>query len=683
MIKPFANSARAVASGPLTWRTWTGLVVVPILIAGLLAWAFWSPQTDHGTAEAAVVNNDEPVKVNGQTLPLGRQLAGELTHSDDSAYSWQLTDAADAAAGLADGTYASVVTIPKNFSARATSAATNTKQPLKARRAVVDVATSESAGIADPKLSGEIAKATQRTLNRQIVETYLDNVYVSFSRLHTQLGRAADGAGQLADGTAKLVPGARKVADGARELDTAAGKLNSGATELAAGTTRLADGSEELSSGLTKAERDTKQLPALTRELAAGARQVADGNAELAGTVVPLANRVIAAIDALPSATDAAERFQRLADECDNDPRFCADLRAAADRFTAEAGKIDSTRDSIRASVVELRDSVQALASGARRVANGNAELADKTPALAGGIADAADGARQLDDGIDTANSGAHELADGTGQLVDGSGQLADGSAELADGTVKANDGAQELASQLDQGRDQVPNYSKSEREHLRTVAATPSDATGGSVDFGRSALALFIVLALWACALATYLVTRAVPAGVLTSREPTWRIIVRAALPGVTTAVLAAVGLSAVLAPLLELSFGRWCALLGVSLLAALTFVALNQALVAIFRRPGRHASLAVLVLTIATSVVATIPGPLYALGDYLPTHGAILALRTIITGGDADQALSGLGQLVVWLVIGSAAAVAVTDRRRSLSARQLRAGTFLPVST
>jgi len=75
MIKPFANSARASASGPLTWRTWVGLVVLPILVMSLFLWAFWSPEQNHGAAKAAVVNNDQPVTIDGKLLPLGRELA--------------------------------------------------------------------------------------------------------------------------------------------------------------------------------------------------------------------------------------------------------------------------------------------------------------------------------------------------------------------------------------------------------------------------------------------------------------------------------------------------------------------------------------------------------------------------------------------------------------------------------
>ncbi|WP_235096991.1 hypothetical protein [Amycolatopsis decaplanina] len=58
------------------------------------------------------------------------------------------------------------------------------------------------------------------------------------------------------------------------------------------------------------------------------------------------------------------------------------------------------------------------------------------------------------------------------------------------------------------------------------------------------------------------------------------------------------------------------------------------NQALVAIFKRPGRFAALAILVLTVGASLVSTVPG----------FFGTVLAM------------------------------ILVTDRRRSLPGRELR---------
>jgi putative membrane protein len=245
---------------------------------------------------------------------------------------------------------------------------------------------------------------------------------------------------------------------------------------------------------------------------------------------------------------------------------------------------------------------------------------------------------------------------------------------------VKVDDGTQQLATSLNDGRDDVPSYTDEERAHLKTVAADPTTATVDSTPVGTLTVTLFAVLALWALALATYIVTRAVPDAVLTAREPTWRIIVRAAIPGATAAALAGLVITAIAAPVLDLSVAGTLGFLAVALLAAGAFVALNQAATGIFGLPGRLASLAVLVLAAATGILSTLPGPLYDLAGYLPTHGAVIALRATATGGPG--LVGGIVELGVWLAIGALATIVVTDRRRYLSTKQLRHSALRPAT-
>ncbi|MER6893563.1 YhgE/Pip domain-containing protein, partial [Amycolatopsis sp. NPDC000740] len=134
----------------------------------------------------------------------------------------------------------------------------------------------------------------------------------------------------------------------------------------------------------------------------------------------------------------------------------------------------------------------------------------------------------------------------------------------------------------------------------------------------------------------------------------------------------LAAVAITAIAVPVLKLGLGSTVGFLLIALLAASAFVALNQAATAIFGRAGRIASLAVLVLAGATGVLSTLPGPLYALADYLPTHGAVLALRAAAT--DGTGLATGVAQLAAWLLVGGLVSILVTDRRRYLSARSIR---------
>ncbi|MGI3784677.1 MAG: YhgE/Pip domain-containing protein, partial [Janthinobacterium lividum] len=142
-----------------------GLLLVPLVLAGGFLATTWKSTDRLDRVQAAVVNLDEPVMINSRTVPLGRQLAGGLVNGDGTGtnFSWLLADAADASSGLGSGRYAAVVTIPKDFSARATSYSDQSGDT--AEQAVLDVQTSAVSGVSDPVVGQAITAAATRALN--------------------------------------------------------------------------------------------------------------------------------------------------------------------------------------------------------------------------------------------------------------------------------------------------------------------------------------------------------------------------------------------------------------------------------------------------------------------------------------------------------------------------------------
>ncbi len=156
-----------------------------------------------GRVQAAIVNADDPVELNGQTVPLGRQLSGGLVAAKDNPnFSWLITDADDAEKGLADGAYAAVVTIPKDFSANATSFSKDESDEV--RHATIDVKTSQISGLADPVVGQAITAQATKVLNATLTENYLDNIYIGFNKTGEQFKTLASAAGKLSDGTSQL-----------------------------------------------------------------------------------------------------------------------------------------------------------------------------------------------------------------------------------------------------------------------------------------------------------------------------------------------------------------------------------------------------------------------------------------------------------------------------------------------
>ena len=91
---------RARTRRPITWLTILGVILLPAVIGGILVVALYNPASRLDTMNAAIVNNDQAVTIDGQYVPLGRQLtAGLVEGSGDSEsnLTWTISNAVDAA----------------------------------------------------------------------------------------------------------------------------------------------------------------------------------------------------------------------------------------------------------------------------------------------------------------------------------------------------------------------------------------------------------------------------------------------------------------------------------------------------------------------------------------------------------------------------------------------------------
>ena len=77
---------RARTRRPITWLTLVGVILLPVPIGGILVAALSNPTERLDNISAAIVNNDKPVTIDGQLVPLGRQLtAGLIDGAGESA----------------------------------------------------------------------------------------------------------------------------------------------------------------------------------------------------------------------------------------------------------------------------------------------------------------------------------------------------------------------------------------------------------------------------------------------------------------------------------------------------------------------------------------------------------------------------------------------------------------------
>ncbi|GAA2042340.1 hypothetical protein GCM10009819_30920 [Agromyces tropicus] len=600
-----------------------GVLAVPLIVAGLLAWGLATPVQDLDRVTAAVVNDDDPVQVNGQTVPLGREFAagliggtaGEGAPDDPGAdatatpapaepnFTWILTNDDDAAAGLRDGRYAAVVTIPSSFSADATSISGPASDAVQA---VLQVRTTPATAYLDPALTEVITQAAVATFNAQITERYLGNVYQGFNTINEQIGQAADGAAELASGAASLASGADSLASGTEQLSSGLDSLDAGAASLA--------------SGLAQIDASVQSLPSETAQLATGSAEVA------------------AALDAGAAAlTRATDDFAGLVDDlCAERPGpLCTRANAVLDRVEAVDGD------------------VRRLASGADQVAAGNAELAAGMPPLVSGI--------------DQSSAGANEVAAGASESASGGASVNEGAQEVASGAGETSSGADQLSSGLAEAVEQIPTYSESDITTLSAVVAQPARTDVTVPPDGSQSAPLFAILALWVGGIVLALARRAVPERRLFTSASTIAVAGRAIGPGAALGALQGVLVGAVLLPVIDVDLAPRLGFLAAAVLAGLVFAVVNHGLAAAFGGPGRTAATVAAVIALAAGVSSTVPAFFDATANLLPTgpgHSLMLAGLGVGSGwGD-------LVALVLYAVVGAALVVAGVARHRTARA-------------
>ncbi|WP_349885601.1 YhgE/Pip domain-containing protein [Microbacterium sp. WHRI 7836] len=651
---------RARSRKPITWLTILGVLLLPAAVGGILVAALQNPTERLDSMTAAIVNLDEPVTIDGQMTPLGRQLASGLVEGSDdldSNLTWVISNKDDAADGLADGSYQAVITIPEDFSSAATSAGTAISDGGgKAEKATIEVTTPKDGLVADDLITGQIADVAASTMGTMLSEATTENILVGFTTIGDQIGEAADGAVKLANGARDAATGAAAIPDGAAKLASGAGELSTGASSLASGldtiagkTREAAAGAGQIGSGLAAGGAELQQNVGGVQKLV-GAVQGASASAQSAATSsVALAQRLggLAQQACTPPVTDQAQ--------CDLYSSLATDAGAVAKDAGTASGIL--TNDEVAGGVAALPGTFSTLASSMSQAGAGATQLSSGLTQLA-------------DQGIGASASGARSLASGATQLSGGATALADGATELTTGLDTLATGTGDLAGGLRTASDSLPSFSDTESKSLASVIADPV-SSNSSVDtiFGPTAIPLLAAVVLWFGGLATFVVMRAHTARTLTSRRSSAGLTLRAFAPAALIGAGQGLLVSLIVQIVASYDAGTWWAFAGTAVLAGVVFAAVNQALVAVFGGVGRWISALVGVLAVATGLISTVPDWLAGIGAALPTAPAFAGLIT--ASGSAVAAL------VVWGVLSLVATTLAVTLRRTTSAKAVLATT------
>ncbi|SKA96272.1 putative membrane protein [Agreia bicolorata] len=616
------------------------VLVAPLLVAGVAVTAMTptTPTAANGapTLPAAIVNLDTPIdsKAGGKSTPVaaGKLFTQQLVSGDDSGFDWTLTDPSAAAAGLSDGLYSAVVTVPSNFSAAYISSTGDT--PVQAQ---LEVQTSSAQGASAQALASALARSLHQSLATTFTQGFVSQLLVGYTELHDQLGTVADGAGTLASGASQLATGLQQSATGTAQLDAGAQQLSSGLSAAAAGASALPDATQKLNTLAGVTVDGSTLLTSGLGDTARKAEALQANQLQLRGEMDALRQ----VIDGIDTTTDPALAPLKL--------ELQQKLEAA--QQTADTTEAQAIGIGIDLDAATFGSGV--LTEANKLIAMGTGALATNTPELSSGLTLLAGGASELAAGTSALNTGTAALSSGAAQLSSGTGQLASGLRTAANA---------------------VPSYTDDQEKTLSTVVSDPivtttSDTTAAPPP--RTAISIAVLpLALWIGALVLFVLLRPFPPRALLSAASSWRIGAR------SFAVVAALVLAQAVLVLI------WLAAFGVSpvhhagsvlvvLGISLAFVLLHQGLVALFGRIGWAISLAVVALQLAAAgtlfVRAGADNPLQSLVGSLPLAQATRALQALAAGdGGWDQVGSAIATLVIAGAVGVALTLVAISRRR-----------------
>ncbi|WP_438487877.1 YhgE/Pip family protein [Streptomyces sp. S186] len=474
-----ALELRRFSRGKLPRLGLVALMLIPLLYGALYLCSFWDPYSRLDKIPVALVNEDQGATANGKKLTAGADLARNV--KDSKTFDWEEVSAADAAKGLEKGDYYLSLTVPKDFSERIASSGGDDPQT-----GALQVHTNDANNYIVGSISKTVFSEIRAKTSAKSSRAFLDKIFVSFSDLHDETAKAADGAGKVNDGLGTAKEKTGELADGLGKLNDGAGKLDKGAGALDNGLGKLGKGAGDLNNGLGKLQNGVSQAATKSKELSQGASQVADGTQLLVDKVDGLAKKDLPYLK---------QHGKEIADGA----RFVVKVTEDVDDFLS---KLPANSSKAAAQTRKSADDAQALYEARCTGGNTDADCA-RLKGIAAGTADGADLAKKVDNAIAQAdfgqlraklrevhqgaqmvadqvpdlvknadgqlaqlnklNAGAHQVAQGAGQfagglgtLVNGAGRLQNGAGDLENGAGKLQNGAGDLANGMGQLHDKL-----------------------------------------------------------------------------------------------------------------------------------------------------------------------------------------------------------------------------------
>ena len=341
------------------------IIAIPAIYTTLFLGSMWDPYGKLDELPVAVVNLDEPVEYEGETLNVGQKLVDKL--KEDGSLCFNFTDADQAERGLKNGTYYMVITVPKNFSENATTLMDTVPKKME-----LDYKTNPGTNYIAMKMSETALEKIKTSVAQEVTKTYAETIFDKISEAGDGMKDAADGAGEIYDGTEKLSDGNKTISDNLKTLSEGTLTFKDGTSELKVGLSSYLDGVNQLSDGSTTLANGATNLLTGALKLNEGANSLSDGTKTLTSGTATLESGAKTLESGLKTYTDGVKQA--------NDG--AAALNSNSSALTAGAQQLTAGNEQLSSGSSQLLAGLNLMSS---TVKNG-LPSEDKITELSGGL---------------------------------------------------------------------------------------------------------------------------------------------------------------------------------------------------------------------------------------------------------------------------------------------------------
>lgn len=454
------------------------VLMVPLALCLVLVVAF-APALDAASrVPVAVVNLDEGARdASGRKVAYGEDFVDSLLDTEDLA--WAAVDEDAAASGLADGTYALVLTIPADYSEKVASAGTDDPQ-----QADITIASSGAGNVLATETASAALRQVQSRLKSDLGEHYIVSVLSDVRGQASKLTLASDGAVMLDDAYTALSDGAGAIGDALGETASGTSALTSGLDQIAQGVTAAGTGADAVASGLDATSEQGVSL------LAQGATALSQGLDGVSTATTALGGQVSGVGDTLMELTGTLSASAQDLGSLGKDALTIAGqqqtLAAALGKASEVGGDIRTQADAMVQGATAAEDGVSAVANDAASLATELSNEDDAAPGIKQQLA-------QIDEQYEKVSGTLNDLTGRLAELValldgqeagdtDAAASAEDIAAELTALSTEIAQ-AQEQLTQLDDWRSALVERVDAAATNAETLGTSASSANEGLAD--------------------------------------------------------------------------------------------------------------------------------------------------------------------------------------------------------